>query len=161
MTFKDWFLEKFVEWRGKTTNGPTAYARYLDIKQQAVNDWLQGKYVPKSHEHISKLAEKYPDIYRVLGMSDPRGNLPPEFSDLFDRIKSAIEKAGVDPESPEANRFRHTFAIQYLRNGGDVFTLQRILGHSSLSTTRKYLLLIDADAKSVHQRSSPVARWRL
>ncbi len=55
---------------------------------------------------------------------------------------------------------RHTFARSFLRNGGDVFSLQRILGHSpsSLQVTRRYVDLLDDDLRAVHREASPVDR---
>lgn len=53
---------------------------------------------------------------------------------------------------------RHTFATNYIRGGGDVFRLQRLLGHSSLEMTRKYVNLQTADLQAVHDRLSVVGR---
>ena len=55
---------------------------------------------------------------------------------------------------------RHSFARAFLANGGDVFALQRILGHSpaSLQVTRRYVRLLDEDISSAHRRASPVDR---
>ncbi len=55
---------------------------------------------------------------------------------------------------------RHTFARSFLANGGDVFSLQRILGHSpaSLDVTRRYVQLLDEDLRETHRRASPVDR---
>jgi integrase/recombinase XerD len=52
---------------------------------------------------------------------------------------------------------RHTFALNYIRNGGDVFRLQRILGHSTLEMTRRYVNLQTADLQAVHDRLSILA----
>ena len=53
---------------------------------------------------------------------------------------------------------RHTFARSFLANGGDVFSLQRILGHSpaSLAVTQRYVELLDEDLREVHRRASPM-----
>lgn len=74
---------------------------------------------------------------------------------VFSRL---FERAGLPYKS--AHSFRRGFAVAYLRNGGDVFTLQRILGHSTLDMSRRYAQLTMEDVCEVHLRASPVLRAR-
>lgn len=72
-------------------------------------------------------------------------------------LKRLGKKAGIPHCS--AHRFRHTFAIQYLRNGGDIYTLKRLIGHSSLKMVQRYLQLSETDSKNAHKKASPVDHW--
>lgn len=51
---------------------------------------------------------------------------------------------------------RHTFALYSLREGMNVFALQRILGHTDLTMTKRYLALTQEDLHKEHDKSSPL-----
>ena len=67
--------------------------------------------------------------------------------------------AGVSGVRCSPHTFRHTFAVMYLRNGGDAFTLQKLLGHSDLAMTRRYCELSQTDAVAKHRQCSPGDRF--
>ena len=55
--------------------------------------------------------------------------------------------------------FRHTFARKYLMDcGGNAFTLQKLLGHSTLKTTKIYCNIFDADIARNYDEFSPLAQ---
>jgi len=53
---------------------------------------------------------------------------------------------------------RHTFATTFITQGGDVFALQRLLGHSSIEVTRVYVDLGHSELREAHAKASPVDR---
>lgn len=92
----------------------------------------------------------------VVGGGDPRQMNRSVLNKLLRRIG---ERAGVTNVYP--HRFRHSFAITYLRNGGDVFTLQELLGHSDLKMVQHYAHIAQTDCESAHKKASPVDNWKL
>ena len=117
---------------------------------------------------LGKVARK--TVWRYLAhREDGEDGDAPLFTGKFDRrmnrdtlrqiIRSLADRAGVARAYP--HRFRHTFAISYLRAGGDVFTLQSLLGHSSLDMVQHYARIAQIDIEKAHRRASPADNWRL
>jgi len=75
---------------------------------------------------------------------------------IFSRI---AKKSGV--KRLHAHLCRHTFAANYLINGGDVFSLQQILGHSTLEMVRRYASLASAHFRVQDRKFSPMERMKL
>lgn len=54
-------------------------------------------------------------------------------------FRRAVDRSGIQlPQGQCAHILRHTFASHFMMNGGDILTLQKILGHSSISMTMRY-----------------------
>jgi len=64
-------------------------------------------------------------------------------------IKRGVEKTSI-------HIIRHTFAKIWIRNGGDIFALQEILGHSSLEMVKEYLALFGDDLKEGFNSRNPL-----
>jgi integrase/recombinase XerD len=73
-------------------------------------------------------------------------------------VKLLCKRLGFNPPTRTLHAFRHTFAVNYIRRGGSVFHLQKVLGHSTLEMTRRYANLITTDLQAVHERVSLLSR---
>jgi integrase/recombinase XerD len=73
-------------------------------------------------------------------------------------VKNLCMRLGFKAPARSLHAFRHTFAIHYLRKGGSVFHLQKVLGHSTLEMTRRYANLMTEDLQAVHERVSLLSR---
>jgi len=70
-------------------------------------------------------------------------------------LKRLKGRAGITGRcSPHS--LRHTFARSYLVNGGDVFSLQQILGHTTLDMVRRYVNFVSFETvRRLHAAASP------
>jgi len=75
---------------------------------------------------------------------------------MTDKIIERIgNKAKVENVRLSAHTFRHTFAKNWLMNGGDIFSLQKILGHKTLDMVKNYVNITFRDIQSQHSKFSP------
>jgi len=68
------------------------------------------------------------------------------------------KKKLLDFENLSPHLLRHSFALAYIENGGDPFSLQRILGHTDQTTTSKYVNMARSNVKAQHSKYSPGER---
>ena len=122
----------------------------------------KGRIVPMSlagrrilYRHLQRLAPAYGSLAFFAGDGTKIGQR--NALRVFKRICAA---SGVKGVRTSFHTLRHTVATAYLRNGGDVFRLQRILGHAKLDMTRRYVQLQTEDLRSVHHRLSALAATR-
>lgn len=139
--------------------------RDLDEKNQRV--FILGKgskerYVPysaRTGQILWRYLTQRPDLHPDDFLFVTRNGRPMSRRLLYQTFEFLGTRAGVPGVHP--HRLRHTFAISYLRAGGDIFTLQMILGHEHLEMVRHYSRLASTDIRRVHRRASPVEFFKL
>jgi integrase/recombinase XerD len=100
-----------------------------------------------------------PDAKPEHPLFPTRTDQPLDRSNLLKMISACAKRAGVI--AANVHKFRHTFAITFLRNGGTVLELQRLLGHERVDTLKIYVTLAESDLSAAQRRASPADNWKL
>ena len=106
------------------------------------------------------LREQKRDDKDPIFLSD-RGGMAGESltrSGLLQLIERLGIAAGIKQVRCSPHTFRHTFAVDFLRNGGNSFSLQQLLGHCDMHMTARYVNVAQADIENQHRRYSPADR---
>jgi integrase/recombinase XerD len=117
--------------------------------------------IPITHKLIQELAEYkvfcqqiFPELSNHVFIN--RENTPlteDAVKNVFKRLKVIMNFKDV---RLSAHTFRHTFAHMFLMNGGDVFTLQKMLRHSNLKMTEKYLAIWGTALRDQNDKYNPL-----
>lgn len=75
-------------------------------------------------------------------------------------FKALARSVGITGKKISFHTFRHTMGSRYIADGGDVFHLQQVLGHSSIKITENYVHLNVENLSKAHERLSLLGRVR-
>jgi integrase len=125
----------------------------------AVRAKLKGgriRYVPMIPELAAEL-RRYPAVLGEERLFPPKGTAKGERQRVESSFETLLELAGI--QNFRFHDLRHTFASWYMMNGGDLYELAKILGHSNIRMTERYAKL----GKTHIARTGDTARgmWKL
>lgn len=138
--------ERVIEIPADLTKGRKDRCVYFSIKTaRLLQSWLRFK-------------DRYVETDYLFPTKE--NGTPIEIRSFETNFKKHLKRAGIQKDvSPHA--LRNNFAKRCILAGMDIFTLSRILGHSSVTVTEKaYLDLTDRDIKRCYQNYSPMANLR-
>lgn len=72
---------------------------------------------------------------------------------LLHRLRNMAGKKHFDGIRVSAHMLRHSFAVHYLEQGGDLYKLSRLMGHESVNTTTRYLRAFQARSARLGSKS--------
>jgi integrase/recombinase XerD len=133
---------RLVVWHGKGDKQRSVYVG--QIAQRALWRYIQQRKKPEPEAPLFEAS---------------RGGGAMNRTTLRKLIERLGERAKVEGATP--HRFRHTFAVNFLRNGGSLAALQDLLGHSTMEMVRRYARLAEVDLQAAQKIASPADRWRL
>lgn len=119
------------------------FVPFLPQTAQALGDWLEVR--PRQTDYV---------FTGLRGRSE--GALTP--SGVIQMLKRRAKRAGAEgPVNPHS--FRHAFARDYLKSGGDLASLADLMGHEDMSITKEwYSVFTIGDLQEKHRRHSPIAQ---
>ncbi|MBA7658675.1 Tyrosine recombinase XerD [subsurface metagenome] len=110
--------------------------------------------VPISNETrwlLLQVAAKSPDEHVFHGHKGPITRFC-----IYRTVREHMEKAGIKGPKLGSHRIRHAFGKNYLVEGGDLRSLQEIMGHTDIKTTQKYAALNLTDIVKKHRKFTPL-----
>lgn len=137
----------FAELREKTTNPHALLVARLSLETGARWSEAEGLSLNRLKPYLvtydqTKSGKKRSvpiskDLYKTVKKHlEKHGSFGTSTISAFRR---AVDRSGIQlPQGQCAHILRHTFASHFMMNGGDILTLQRILGHSSIVMTMRY-----------------------
>lgn len=133
--------------RGRILIGPVPAIGYFPKGRRCrVIEW-HPDLAPVMEECIAKYG---PREFLIKPPSADRYDFLTPCNALDDAMQRAMRQAGV---SGRWHRLRHTFADRFMASGGDITSLQHLLGHRNLATTQIYLTQMPDQRASVELRS--------
>ena len=164
--YRNWVIMNFLLNSGCRVGTVSAIQNrdvFLDKKQVMYRHTKSGKVqvVPLCNQMVRVLRE-----YMTVRGGEPEDYLfCNQYGDFFsarsisEAIRKYNQKRGIRVSS--AHAIRHTFARKFLLDcGGDAFTLQKILGHSTLKMTKHYCAIFDSDITDNYDKLSPLAQLK-
>jgi site-specific recombinase XerD len=132
----NWVTGQVLIRQGK--GGKPRMVRFGDKTRRAVRAYLQ---------HLGRTSDSHP-----LWVTEQSRRLT--YAGLREITRRRARQAGVS--EPSLHSFRRAFALNSLRLGMDVYSLQRLMGHADLTVLRRYLAQTPEDAQRAHERFGPV-----
>lgn len=105
------------------------------------------------------------DYLQYRGSSDPDSFL------FCNQFGAQLSRSGAEDSIADYNHargvaktsihiFRHTFAKKWITSGGDIFSLQKMLGHSSLEMVKEYVELWGTDLQKLYDQHNPLENYK-
>jgi len=114
-------------------------------KRDIINDTI---IVRDAKGHKDRVIPLEKELGNLLGLYSDRFGLKEPLFNISDRqVRNIVYKYAEDGMDVHPHTFRHSFAVYCLKHGMNLRSLQKILGHSSLTTTQVYLDVVGEDIK--------------
>jgi len=136
--------------------------RIVDLGRETI--WLWGKgrkrlqvpISPETRQLLQLLIEQNgKDGPESLLFTDQHGQPISRFA-VYRIVRKCMDKAGVAGPKRGPHCLRHSLGTNYIASGGDPFTLKRIMRHTNIATTQKYVNLAMHTVVEHHRQHSPL-----